>query len=307
MYQMIKLSRKGLKLALLSAVLAAAIPLYASAVLQGHVAITGTTGLNNIYTSDFAIGAPASLTQDWTCDTCSSYGLSASGSAKVINGVLGAESTLSVPDASGDLTRAESDSYASFTDNLTITGGTGSGLLDLEFTVDGSITNTGGSNFSDAYLQLYSDPGADSSLNGGAVIGDDTQHLGSGSSTVDFYVPFSFGTQFSIQPYLRATAQYGTNFGSTPDAPPYTATSDFYSTAVLTSALVYTGTSGNLGTQITNASIASTTGFNYGPNGLTAPGMTAVPEPGTWLLAALALSLLVFAKGRFRKGARENA
>jgi hypothetical protein len=218
----------------------------------------------------------------------------------VINGVLGAKSTVSVTGTPGSNYSAESDSYAQFTDQLIITGGTGSGVLKLLFAADGSISNTGtGSNGSYAYLGLFQAPGVYAQLDTFAVTSTNLEYFNS-NSTVTFYVPFTFGTQFSIEPIVRAAAQDYQAYDTTP----YTATSDFYSTATITSALVFTGTPTSLGTQVSNAGISSTTGFSYGPNGLS---VTAAAEPGTWRLAALAMGTLVFiwkARANIRRGRR---
>jgi hypothetical protein len=279
------------KLVSIAIAFAASIPTYADAVVQGAVFTNLTTTNTDVYNSDVVIGPPTSQTVNWsyTCTTCTGYGLSASGSAKVIDGVLGAMSTVSVTGTPGSSYSAEADSYAQFTDNLTITGGTGTGVLALMFATDGSISNTGtGYNGSYVYLALFDASGVYSAINGGPATNTDIQYFTS-DTNVTFYVPFTFGTQFSIEPVMRAAAQDYQAY----DVTPYTATSNFYSTATLASALVFDGTPTSLGNQVSNADISSTTGFSYGPSGL-----SAVPEPGTWLPAALVLAALWLARRR---------
>ena len=105
-----------------------------------------------------------------------------------------------------------------------------------------------------------------------------------------FYVPFTYGTAFSIEPQLYTNAIFEASFDTTPD----TATVNFYNTATLDSALVYAGTLSSLGAQNNTANISSTSGLDYGPNGIS----SAAPEPGTSLLVASAIGLLAFLNPR---------
>ncbi|MGH9626487.1 MAG: PEP-CTERM sorting domain-containing protein [Bryobacteraceae bacterium] len=221
---------------------------------------------------------------------------------------MGAQSTVTVNSGSS-VVAVYSDSAAQFEDHLTIGGGTGSGYLDLTFLLDGSMSSTGtGTNYSQASLGVLDVENPYTSVNGGALSNGNLAIFDASSATtntVDFYIQFDFDTPFTIQPSLYTYARY---FKSA-DTAPYTATADFYSTATVTSARVYTSL-GNLDSPLTTANIVSADGFEYGPNGLTVGGgLTTVPEPGTWLPVLLGLGLLGFAKGKFlrRKGARESA
>jgi hypothetical protein len=69
---------------------------------------------------------------------------------------------------------------------------------------------------------------------------------------------------------------------------------DYFNTATLDSAVVFAGAPLDLGAQNTDAVIASTSGLNYGPDGIT----SAAPEPGTWVLVASAMAALAFLKRR---------
>jgi hypothetical protein len=140
------------------------------------------------------------------------------------------------------------------------------------------------------------DSGVYSSLNSGAATQTTEQGFQS-NATVTFYVPFTYGTQLEIEPFLSAQDQF---LGGSPylDGTPFTTTANFNSTVTLTSASVFTGTPTSLGTQVSNASIGSGDGFTYGPSGLS----STVPEPATWLLVASALGTLVFLNRRRDSG-----
>jgi hypothetical protein len=290
----------GLVKAALIGVALAAMPMYAGAIVQGNVFQslddTDFTQGHTIFNSPVNAGSPVSDTVSWsfTCSTCTGYGISGSGAAKVINGSLGAESSVTVTGSpAGAHYLGEANSYADYTDDLTMTGGSGTGVLQLQFTLDGSSTSTGtGFNLSTAYLAIFGGVGAYHTIDGGTLTaGAEADFFGSGAKadTVIFYIPFTYGTQLSIEPIVRTAA----NFYADNDTTPFTGTWDYYNTATLTSALVVGGTASNPGTVVNGASIASSSGLGYGPGGI-----TASPEPGTWLLVGSAMAALILTRKR---------
>ena len=288
--------------------LAIGLPAHADAVVQGAVYqygdYTNPGGTQqNLYNSPINVGSPVSQTVNWnyTCDvvSCPGYGLTATGASKVINGSLGAQSSLSLSAAPAGLPNymAEANSYAQYTDNLTITGGTGSGVLKLQYTVDGSAG--GGSPTSSviygggyAYVGIFGAAGVSYSLNNGAITNSSVAYInGAGankSDTVTFYVPFTYGTAFSIEPILKTTAQFLAY-----EPTPFATNWDYYNTAALDSVLVLDGTPSNPGSTVGTASIASTSGLGYTPTGI-----SSVPAPATWLLFGAGLVPLVMVKRR---------
>jgi hypothetical protein len=109
------------KLAVVGALLGAAIPMYADAVVQGNVyeypnynSPPSTYPFGLLYTSAVQIAPPTSDVISWnfTCSTCTGYGISASGDAKVVNGALGADASVTVTGSpTGTHYLAEANSY----------------------------------------------------------------------------------------------------------------------------------------------------------------------------------------------------
>lgn len=240
------------------------------------------------------MGSVSSNSSSWTaaCESCPGvgYSISGSGANRVVNGALGSSSTLSVTGSPpGTAYNGTAGGQADYADSLTIGGGaTGtSGVLALQYSLSGGITSSGsGTNLSSVQLGLTTVGGAYTQVNGGTLTsGADTSLLGnhpSGTENVTFYVPFTYGTAFSVDPYLFTTAQY---FATSPvaDATPYTSSVSFLDTASLNSAVVYGGTPQSLGAENFSAAIASTSGLGYTPTGIT----PAVPLPAAlWLMAS---------------------
>jgi hypothetical protein len=228
----------------------------------------------------------------YTCgSSCVGYGISASGAANVINASLGASSSVTVTGAPGSNAYIEADGVANYTDTLTINGGTGSGVLALAYTLTGDVSGAGAEG-SDGYMLMGGSGGY--SFNGGPIVissgGQAMEGNGPQNYPMIFYVPFTYGTAFSIEPQLYTNAIFEASFDTTPD----TATVNFYNTAMLDSALVYAGTPSSLGALNNAADISSTSGLNYGPDGIS----SAVPEPGSWFLLASALGIVCFLKQR---------
>jgi hypothetical protein len=269
----------------------------ANAVVQGAVYqnpdYTTPATSQYLYGSPINIGSPADNTTvswNYTCDaaSCPGYSFTATGAAKVDNGSLGAQSTLLVSSSPGGNYLAEADSYAQYTDDLTITGGTGSGVLSLHYTVDGSASGTGIYGGGYAYVGLFGPSGVYNSLNGGPASSSSTAFITSPginqTDTVTFYVPFTYGTPLSIEPILRTTAQY---LGYEPT--PFSSNWDFFNTATLDSALILDGTPDNPGSLVDGTSILASSGMTY-----TSSGISAVPLPGSLLLFWSGLGPLLF-------------
>jgi hypothetical protein len=125
--------------------------------------------------------------------------------------------------------------------------------------------------------------------NGPLTNGQEADFSGNGtkSDTVIFYLPFTYGTQFSMEPILRTAANVYKDYDSTP----YTATWDYYNTATLTAALVLDGTASNPGSVVNGAGIDSTSGLTY-----SSTGISSTPEPGTWLLVGSAIAALMLVR-----------
>ncbi len=252
--------------------------------------IGGTPNL--IFDTNPQTGSPVSTTLTWSasCTTCSGYTVSGSGNAKVINGSLGASSSIT---ATGTLPSVGlADTYADYLDVLTVTGGTlgTSGVLVLQYALDGSITGPVPDPSFSAFSNLFA---ADYQIGGGAVTsGSEADFFASGatSTTVTFYLPFTYGTAFGSELHLETLALFGSG-----DSTPFTATVDFYNTASLNSALVFAGTPTSLGTENTSAVISSDSGLGYGPNGIS---ISAVPEPHSWFLLVSAVGILAVGKRR---------
>ena len=287
-----------LVLPLLATALWGGAPLYADGILSNAV-VEGALGQNlngtpqQLYDTGAPNGSPVSDTVNWnfTCSTCSGYGISGSGAAKVINGSLGASSSLTVTGSPGTFLGL-ADTYADYFDTLTVTNGTGSGVLALQYTVDGVISHTGTGVNVDSFAFLSNLFAGSYKVNsGGITSGSEADFFGDGttSSTVTFYIPFTYGVAFASELHLESAAGFASNADSTP----YTATADYYNTATLDSALVFNGTLANLGDENNAANIGAASGINYGTN-----GASSVPEPGTWFLVSSALGILALAKRR---------
>jgi hypothetical protein len=269
-------------------------PMYANVILANAV-VDGALGENlngtpmQLFDTGAPNGSPISDTVNWNfaCSTCTGYGISGNGAAKVINGALGASSSLTVTGSPG-VFLGLADTYADYFDELTINGGTGTGVLQLQYTVDGVISQTGTGPNVDSFAFLSNLFASSYQVDGGPITsGTEADFFGNGTtnSTVTFYLPFTYGTAFASELHLEAAAGFAS---SSSDLTPYTSTADFYNTATLNSALVFDGTTLNTGAQIGSAS-----GLGYGPTGI-----SAAPEPGTWFLVASAIGVLILVKRR---------
>ncbi len=283
-------------------------PMYADvltlATVEGSLGhnVAGTPGL--LFDTNSQTGSPVSTVlspSPWTftcpAATCSGFGITGSGTAAVTNGSLHASSSItftgSLPATSGGL----ADTYADYFDTLTITGGTGSGVLVLQYALDGSISHTGTGPNVDSSAAFSNAFAADYQIGSGAVTsGSEADFFGDGATngTVTFYIPFTYGTSVFTELRLETAAGFQAAPGfAGDDMSPYTAISNFSNTASLNSALVYAGSPSTLGAQNTGAVIGSASGISYGPG-----GSTAVPEPQSWFLLISAIGAVAFGKRR---------
>lgn len=275
--------------ALLAIFVGSSAPMYANPVLS-QATLEGAVGQNldttsqagtSLFDTGVQTGSPVStILPPWTftCSTCTGYTITASGDAKVVNGSLGAESSVTVTGTVGPHFSAAADDTADYFDTLTITGGTGTGVLVLQYTLDGSTTETGtGPNPS--FLSLTNLFATDFQVGSGTVTSGteaDFFGLNATSTTVTFYLPFTYGSALATELTLDAFADFAPSAGTT--------TVDFFNTASLDSALVFAGTPTSLGAQNTSANINSASGISF--------GAAAVPEPGSWLLVGSAMAVL---------------
>jgi len=290
------LTRSLVALPLLAIALGAGAPMYADTTVEGQVGQNLGGSPSTLYSTGAQNGSAVSdnlPSWSFTCpsSTCSGYGISANGAATVNDGSLGASSSVTVTGTPGAPLYGTASTTAVFTDMLTITGGTGSGVLELTYALDGVISNTGtGFNSSSAYLYM---PAASTFQydNEGIASGGYVEIDGNGTynDTVTYYIPFTYGTALSTELDLNANALFAPG-----DSTSYTATVNYYNTAALTSALVSGGTPSDPGAENNAADIGSASGLNYGPNGISA----AVPEPSAWFLLASAMGVLALAKRR---------
>lgn len=248
---------------------------------------------SNLYTNIQTGSAVSDNLPSWsyTCptSTCVGYGVSASGAITVNNGLLGASSSITMTGSPATPFFGIADSSADYTDTLTITGGTGSGVLGLTYALDGVISSTGTGN-NNSSITFYSNAATTSNYDNEGIQSGSYIQLpatlpvnGTYKDTVTFYIPFTYGTALAIDLNLDASAVVDG------DLTPYTATVNYYNTAALTSALVFSGTPSDPVTQNSAADIVSASGLNYGPNGIS---VVSTPEPGTMSLTFLGVGLL---------------
>jgi hypothetical protein len=231
----------------------------------------------------------------FNCNTCIDYTLQASGEGKIVDGVLGAQSSLTVtgnpPLGAGY--SAWGTTTSDYDDTLKIGGGSGLGVLALRYLFEGSATETpsnAGVDQSSATLSVSGVAGTRVQVNSSPLSnGDSIKSTGdiNYNFLFTFYIPFAYDTAFNIEPALSVTAKIDQRF----QTPPVTVTWDFLHTAELQSAIVYDGTPDSLGPQNNLATIAGTAGLDYGPNGITA-GAVATPEPSSAWLGLLVLPYL---------------
>ena len=287
-----------------AAVLVTSVPALASnfaAVQASADSPIGTT----IFNTTVASGpANSNVSGTWTCNTCS--GFTASGAGKADFGVLGSMVDLNVPGPVPNGFSVLAESISHFNDDLTITGGTGAGVLELQFAVTGSATPFGTGQLALCDSRGCGDPNVFFTVNSGTLTSESSfQPNFISNATIAFYIPFTYGTALSIEPQLSTSAQFFSCSSGCPSTP-FDANANYNDTAIISAALVRTGTTNSPGTVVTGASIADGDGFTFGPNGLTAP--SAVPEPACWFLSVSAIAALMLTRRRaLRRPGRTSA
>jgi hypothetical protein len=163
---------------------------------------------------------------------------------------------------------------AGYQDSYTVSGGTGSGTLDLQFTVDGTSSATPGAAAGPLFQLvpvLAGVPQWDSAL--GYSVGAD--------NTATVPLAFTFGQPVEYVVWFYALSQvYDVNAWTTGTR----ASADYFDTAVLTGIRAFDSS----GEPISSFSIASASGTHYG-----ASGVEPAPEPGSLVLFGMGLTAVV--------------
>ena len=184
------------------------------------------------------------------------------------------------------------DVRSTFTDDLTISGGTGNGTAVFTFNVDGIATDNGaagGGPFADSQLEYYF--GLDSAYSESVQTLVDVTNTDFARSIV-VTVPIQFGQTFLFRGEILASLFLGCQTGGSTPCTAYTAsgTTDFSSTAELTGIQVFDSNNNPLN----NAQISSSSGTVY-------PDAVVVPEPASVIsLASVAAILLGALRRRSR-------
>lgn len=234
---------------------------------------------------------------------CLGYSYNASGSGWADKANLGAQSSISVqgspPGEPNYLIQATTD--VGYSDGLRITGGTGTGVLAMTYSLHGLFGgngNTGvdsysigdstggltirafeGNSLSGNLINVYSQTN-----NGPIVNHDPFLILNSGTNTEAFYIPFTYDTPFTFAVDLSTSARFVNG-----DVTPFFSNVDFYNTAILESAFVLSGTPSAPGSQVSGVTIHADSGINYDSNS------TAIaPEPNALILLSLGLVPLLW-------------
>ena len=200
-----------------------------------------------------------------------------------------------------DLSSASTrDAYAAayVQEQLTITGGTGSGTLDISTVVDGVLQATGGGGGAMfAIITWGQTPGILEGPLQGVLYQNATSgtHAGPLPSTVSLHADFDWDTPYYLTLFLAVGA--GTPLSSlidcnggdaclTPTTGTGSGTADFYNTMLLTG-LVPRDANGDL---VTNAQFSSGSGATYSLDGIVAQ---PVPEPCSLLLLGTGLTMSI--------------
>ena len=244
-------------------------------------------------TSTGAVGEGGGYIDGGTTCGSACLGITALGSGNVTNGSLGVSVAATFPVSADSAITAVT--YSQYADSLTITGGTGSGVLALIYSVDGSLSESSAGGTCEVFVSAACN-GINAGLGGaptgttvsvstggsvytdpvnGESLGEFPLVSGSQSDTVALHVPFTYGSPISIEPYMAAFTSI-----SDSTAVPYSSNIDFSDTMTLDSAVVYAGTPQELGAENYSADIGSASGLLYGPS-----GVSPVPLPASaWLM-----------------------
>ncbi|MHB8473714.1 MAG: hypothetical protein ACYDC8_12890 [Gammaproteobacteria bacterium] len=213
-------------------------------------------------------------------------------------GVLGARAAATYNGSVDSGTVIGSEAFGYQQETLTIGGGVGSGTFRPTFTIDGSLSQTGrgysqlmlvyGVNGGPGYLafrlqetygtlSLYGPGGYVSAFPGMTIMPDGI----SGSTSISFDIPFTFGTPFDFDVGLWASVLPSSSVGQLTASG---GTAEFNSTAKMTGIAVL----GNTG-PVTDFTINSGSGTQYNKN-----GVSSVPIPGSLGLLSFGLAGLGF-------------
>lgn len=213
-------------------------------------------------------------------------------------GVLGARAAATYNGSVDSGTVIGSEAFGYQQETLTIGGGVGSGTFRPTFTIDGSLSQTGrgysqlmlvyGVNGGPGYLafRLQETYGTLSLYGPGGYVGafpGMTIMPGgiSGSTSISFDVPFTFGTPFDFDVGLWASVLPSSSVGQLTASG---GTAEFNSTAKMTGIAVL----GNTG-PVTDFTINSGSGTQYNKN-----GVSSVPIPGSLGFLSFGLAGLGF-------------
>ena len=194
--------------------------------------------------------------------------------------------------------------FAYVTDQLTLTGGTGSGTLDISFLLDGVLQGTGGGGGAMfAAVTWGQNPelfgsGNQFQLSQYATSGPHAVPVPSGpvvfSASFDWDKPFYLTMVLAVGAGTPLTSLLDCNGGDaclTPTTGTGSGTADFYHTMLL-SGLVPRDANGD---PVLNAQFSSGSGATYSPDGIVAQ---PVPEPGSLLLLATGAMALAHKRRR---------
>jgi len=186
-------------------------------------------------------------------------------------------------------------------DLITITGGTGSGTLTVPWLFNGTLDG-GPTYYSNLFMYAAFSSSQANFIACGQFVAFGSQFCGNTDSQGNvtpalahevvtnqvrtFDIPFTYGTPFQLIWYVSGVVGSGCSFGNSCSLADNTGsgTLDFYHTALLQPLLVYDAS----GALVSNALVTSDDGTIYP----VASAVSAVPEPGSFLLLGSGVALL---------------